>query len=252
MVTPSSDTPSTASAHHQLHRVEQTAANSGHRNRLLERYLKKDFDSLHTHEVLELLLTFIIPRRDTKKSAKLLLKRFGTISGVCNAPREELEQVEGIGKKSAALLRLIGDVIGVCLKERFVKQDVLSRREDVEAYLRMTLGYRSDEYFAALFLDAGNHVIMTEIVAEGTVNQCAIYPRDIIRKALGCRAVSFIIAHNHPGGTTVPSEADWKVTERLFTAGRVLELPLLDHVLICSDKVISLREMSRWPDGRNR
>jgi DNA repair protein RadC len=250
VVAPSSDSPPAESAQSRPQPQRQTTANNGHRSRLLERYLKNGIESLHPHEVLELLLTFTISRRDTKTIAKQLLKRFSTISGVCNAPIDELQRVDGIGSKSTGLLRLIRDVFDICLKERFTRRDILSHRNDVEAYLRMTMGYRSDEYVEALFLDAGNHVITSETIAEGTVNQCAIYPRDIIEKALQYKAASFIIAHNHPGGTAAPSEGDWKVTERLFTAGKVLELPLLDHVIICSDRVVSLREMSRWPDGR--
>jgi DNA repair protein RadC len=227
-----------------------TTHGCGHRSRLLERFTNNGIGALHPHEIIELLLTFTIPRRDTKPIAHALLKRFKTISAVCNAPTDELLQIDGIGKKSAALLQFVRDVLAYCLKERFERGDYITSRQDVEAYLKFMFGYRRDEYVAALFLDAAHHIVQTELVAEGTVNQCALYPRIFIEKALRYGAASMIVAHNHPGGTPLPSENDWQITERLYTAGKLLDLPLLDHILICSEKTVSLVEFPRWPGKR--
>ncbi|HEX2959637.1 MAG TPA: DNA repair protein RadC [Chitinispirillaceae bacterium] len=219
----------------------------GHRKRLLERYQKNGIDALHDHEILELLLTFVLPRKDTKPIARTLLQRYKTIGGVINTPPEELAGVEGLGARSALMFLLVKDLISRCLNEKYQKQDVISHRRDVEEYLRFSFGNRRDEYVAIMFLDNANHIIRTEIIAEGTVNQCAVYPRIVIEKALRSGAASMILAHNHPGGSASASEADWLITERLFTVGKLLEIPLLDHVIICSHKVVSLREQSRWP-----
>lgn len=219
----------------------------GHRARLLNRFVNNGLSALHDHEILELLLTFVIPRKDTKPIARELIQKFKTIGSVINAPADELVKINGIGERTASLFPLIRDIMAHCLKERFEKQEAVSHRRDVEEYLRFYFGLRRDEFVAALFLDNGNHVLRTEIVAEGTVNQCALYPRSVIEKALRCGAASIILAHNHPGGGINPSEADWQITERIFTVGKLLEIPLLDHIIICSQKVVSLREMSRWP-----
>jgi len=233
--------------------VAQSAAkdsgilSEGHRQRLLDRYLKRGIDALHPHEVLELLLTFSIRRKDTKKIAKTLLARFKSISGACNAPIDVLQEIDGMGRSSAALLSLVRDLLSICLKERYKRNDVIVDRSDVESYLRFCFGYRPDEFVAALYLDSANHVIQTEIVAEGTGNQCARFPRIVIERALRCHSAAMIIAHNHPGGTAVPSELDWKVTEKIFAAGRLLDIPLHDHIIICSDKVLGLRDLPRWP-----
>jgi DNA repair protein RadC len=219
----------------------------GHRSRLLHRYTQTGLSSLLPHEILEFFLTYSIPRRDTKSIAHKLLNRYKTISATINAPVEELMSIEGIGLRSAVLFPLIRDIIAYCLRERFEKQEAISHRQDVEEYLRFFFGQRRDEYVATLFLDNSNHVLQTDIVAEGTVNQCAVYPRSIIERALRYGAASVILAHNHPGGGLNPSEADWLITERLFTVGKLLEIPLLDHIIISKDKVISLREFPRWP-----
>lgn len=228
--------------------VTDTAPLHGHRSRLIERYLCSGIDAFHPHEVLELLLTFSIGRKDTKPIAKRLIGRFKTVGAVCNAPADELREVAGIGDRSAALFSLVRDLLGWVLKERYHNTDILTNRNDVESYLRITFGSRRDEYLAALFLDAKNQVLHTEIIAEGTVNQCAVFPRVIFERALRCSAAAVIIAHNHPAGTTTPSEQDWQITNRIFTAGKLLDLPLVDHILICSEKTVSLRDLPRWPE----
>jgi DNA repair protein RadC len=224
-----------------------TSDNSGHRARLRERFLNAGIESLGDYEILELLLSFAIPRKDTKPIAKDLIKRFKSVNGVLNASIDALSEIEGVGTQTAALLSLVKEVGAYCLKERVDKGSVVSQRKQVEEYLRMHLGHRKDEYIAALFLDTGNHVLATEIIAEGTVNQCALYPRIILEKALKYKAAAIIIAHNHPGGSVHPSEPDWQITHRLIELGRLLDLSVLDHLIVSQDTVISLRELPRWP-----
>lgn len=220
---------------------------SGHRARLLERFAQSGIGALADHEILELLLTFAIPRKDTKPVAKALMRRFSSISAVVNAPVHDLLSVDGIGERTAQLFPLLREIMAYCLKERYKHQSIISHRRDIEEYLRFHFGHRRDEYVAALFLDNANHVLSTPIVAEGTVNQCAVYPRTVIELALRSGAASMILAHNHPGGGLNPSEADWQITERLAQAGRLLDIPLLDHIIISRHRVISLRELPRWP-----
>lgn len=228
--------------------MEKSAtANHGHRARLLERFNSGGLSALADYEIVELILTFAIPRRDTKQLAKLLIKRFGSINGLLNTRLEQLEETEGIGRRAASLLVLFRDVMAYCLEEQLENRPVIQHRKDVDNYLRFHLGFKRDEYVAALFLDNGNRVIDTEVVMEGTVNQCAVYPRVIIEKALRHGASAFIIAHNHPGGSTEPSDADWQITERLHQLGRLMDLPLLDHIISVQERVVSLREMPRWP-----
>ncbi len=222
----------------------------GHRFRLRERYLANGIDALHPVEVIELLLTYTIHRKDTKEIARRLIERFKSVNGVCNAPVEELQNINGVGRKSAALLVLVRDLIAYCLRERYERQTIIKHRTDVEAYLRINFGYRNDEYVAALFLDSANRIKQTDIIAEGTVNQCAVFPRTVMEKALRYGAASMIIAHNHPGGTPLPSEQDWELTDRIFSAGKLLCIPLVDHIIICQTKTVSLCEMPRWPGGR--
>jgi DNA repair protein RadC len=219
----------------------------GHRKRLRERFAKNGIGALHLHEIVELMLTYVIPRRDTKPLARELVRRFTSLNALFNAPIEELEKVEGLGGRSAEFFNFIRDVTALCLKEKYQRKSVISHRRDVEEYLRFNFGLLRDEYVAVLFLGNRNQVLETEIIAEGTVNQCAVYPRRIMEQALRYHAASLIIAHNHPGGGLKPSEADWVMTERLFAICSLLEIPLLDHLVISHEEVVSLNDLPRWP-----
>ncbi len=226
------------------------AGHEGHRGRLLARFEQSGISSLADYEIIELILTFVIPRRDTKPIAKELVRKFKTLSGLFHADKSELEQITGIGRRASLLFSLMRDVIAYCLQEKYESRPQVSRSTDVEEYLRFNFGARGDEYVAALYLDSGNNVIATDIVGEGTVNQCAVYPRTIVEKAVRCKAASLILAHNHPGGGVSPSEADWNITLRIAEICRLLEIQLLDHVIVARDKTVSMRDMPRWPVGR--
>jgi DNA repair protein RadC len=219
---------------------------SGHRARLLNRYIKAGVSSLNDYEILELILTFALPRKDTKPLAKALIAKYGTVSATVNAPLDELCGIDGLGQRSAALFTLIKDTMSFCLNENFEKKPMIIHRGDIEEYLRFHYGHRREEFMAAIFLDTAQRVISTKIVAEGTVNKCVIYPRKIIDAALRCGAAFFILAHNHPSGCVYPSEKDWAATERLAEAGKHMDVPLIDHIIISKDQVVSMREFDRW------
>jgi DNA repair protein RadC len=223
------------------------ASAEGHRKRLLERFTANGLGALHVHEIVELILTFAIPRRDTKPIARELVRRYKSLGALLNADPRELVKISGCGARSAALLSLLREISAYSLKEKYERKSIIAHRHDVEEYLRFYFGGRRDEYVAALFLGNRNQILATEIIAEGTVNQCAVYPRAIMEKALRYGAASIILAHNHPGGGLKPSEADWTLTERLFTICKLLEIPLLDHLIILQHMVVSLKELPRWP-----
>src|SRR5664279_2089708 len=118
-------------------------------------------------------------------------------------------------------------------------------RADVRDFCKQYLSPLPIEKVCIIGLDNGNNIIGYEAF-EGATNQCVVYPSVVFRFLLSTAASSFIIAHNHPGGNTNPSEADWKITERLQNAGKMLEIPLLDHLIITENDSVSLREHSRW------
>ncbi len=214
----------------------------GHRQRLRERFLKAYTDGMHDYEVLELLLTFSIPRKDVKPIAKNLIARFGSLSGVLDATPEKLQTVEDVGPASFTHIKLVKEVCGLYLAGRMEKKDLLTSPDRVANFARMKLAGLPHEAFMAIFLSTQNEMIGHEVVNEGTVDQVSFYPRRIVEKALACHAAGLIIVHNHPSGYTDPSEEDKRLTRSLKDAAHLLDIRLLDHLIVGRNGYFSFLE----------
>jgi len=214
----------------------------GHRQRLRQRFAANGFDGFHDYEVLELLLTYAIPRVDVKPIAKRLLHVFGTLAGVFDAPVTELTAVEGIGEKGAVFLSLIRQVEMRYLASDVQGRSVFDRPEKVKAHLRLLVQGRGMECFGAVFSDQQHRHIATQILFEGTVDRTAVYPRNVIKRALELDAKGLILFHNHPGGAERASAEDRQLTRRMQEACAPLDIRLLDHFLIAGKSVLSFRE----------
>ncbi|MFH1714989.1 MAG: DNA repair protein RadC [Elusimicrobiota bacterium] len=216
--------------------------NIGHRKRIKEKYLKKGIAGWHDYEVLELLLTYAIPQKDTKPIAKRLLSKFKTFDSVLTADIKELQKVTGIAEHSAILLKLFKDIAEKFLEKRIIDVDILSSPNNVYDYLKIIMKGKKNEEFFVLFLDSKNHVIASEQLQTGTVNESVIYPRNIVERALLNHAVSVIIAHNHPSGLTEPSADDMKATEAVKQALKTVDISLIDHIIVGAGSYYSFME----------
>jgi len=215
----------------------------GHRERLRQRFTASGFDGFHDYEVLELLLTYAIPRADVKPVAKRLLRAFGTLAGVFDAPMAELMQVEGVGEKAAVFLTLVRNVEMRYLASDLPGKSVFDRPDKVKAHLRLLVQGRGMECFGAIFTDQQHRHVATQIMFEGTVDRTAVYPRNLIKRALELDAKGLILFHNHPGGTPRPSREDQQLTRLIEQSGQPLEIRVLDHFLIAGKQVLSFKEM---------
>ncbi len=216
----------------------------GHRQRLRARFLKGGAAALQDYELLELLLTYALPRQDTKPLAKELIKSFGSFTQILDAPPEKLQEVGGIGEASGALIRLVK-----ACAEYYLKEDLLQRRKIPSLavlvdYCRTAMGGLPDEQFRVLFLNSQNEIIAEEIVQEGTVNQTVVYPRKVLELALKHKAAGLILVHNHPSGSLTPSAADRELTKALIQACRGLNLTVHDHLIISRQGYFSLAEQN--------
>ncbi|MEK7314512.1 MAG: DNA repair protein RadC, partial [Deltaproteobacteria bacterium] len=181
---------------------------AGHRKRLKDRFLKSGLEGFHDYEIVELLLTYAIPRRDVKPLAKKLITRFGGLKGIFDAASTELAVIEGVGDNAAILVNLIKAVSAEYLKERALKKDVVRSSKDVLDYLKVTLSGEKLEKFLAIYLNAKNEILSVETLQEGTIDQTAVYPRKAMERALRHNAKSVIFVHNHPSGDATPSKSD--------------------------------------------
>jgi DNA repair protein RadC len=211
--------------------VDAPAANEGHRARLRERFLTAPA-ALPGYELLELLLTFSLGRRDVKPIAKRLIGRFGSLGGVLDASPHEIAAVEGAGPASAVLIRVVKELGSAAMAEGLRKKPFLSSPKAVADYARARIGGLPHEAFMVIFLNVQNEVLGSEVVNEGTVDQVAVYPRRILQAALARHAAGVILAHNHPSGYTDPSDEDKRLTETLKGTARALDIRVLDHLVV--------------------
>lgn len=214
----------------------------GHRGRLRERFERARADQFHPYEVMELLLTFSIPRRDVKPIAKHLLTRFGGIGGILDASSPELMSIPGVGRTTAALLRLVKEIGELYLRDRLKHRDALTSPRRVADYCAMRLSGLPHEAFMTLFLNVRNEILDARVINEGTIDQVAVYPRRIVEAAIAARASGLILVHNHPSGHTDPSEEDKRLTHVIRDAARPLDLRVLDHVIVGKGGYFSFSE----------
>ncbi len=216
----------------------------GHRERLRKRYIKSGLEGFNDYEVLELLLTYSIARKDVKPIAKELIEKFGTIDEIAKSDVKSLLEVDGIGEGSAVFLKLIGDIALTLYREKIEDKDILTikSKNSLLSYLRGEIGYSPREEFKILFLDSSNKLIASETLFYGTIDKSAIYPREIVERVIKNRAKSVIFAHNHPSGSISPSKKDIELTQYMYDSLKLLEIRLLDHIIITKNSYFSFLE----------
>jgi len=204
----------------------------GHRERLRERFQKAGTEGLHDYELLELLLTYAIPRKDVKPVAKDLIKRFGGLSGVLDAGHKELEEAPDLGPASATLIRLVKGLCCCYLAERMQRRDALCSPQAVMDFARLKLAGLPHEAFMVIYLNTKNEVLDHEIIHEGTVDHAVVYPRRVVESALARHASGLILIHNHPSGHPEPSMEDRRLTRAIADAARTVDIRVLDHIVV--------------------
>lgn len=216
-------------------------AGAGHRARLRERLLTGGAEALADYEVLEYLLYAAMRQGDTKPAAKALLKRFGTLSAVLNADPAALQQVDGIGETSAAALKSVAIAARRMARSEVADKPVLGSWQSLLDYLAIDMAHLTVERVRVLYLDTRNRLIDDHHVGDGSIDEAAIHPREVIRRAMDVGASALILVHNHPSGSPEPSRADIQITQRIAEAGRLLGVTVHDHVIIGREGHVSLR-----------
>ena len=214
----------------------------GHRNRLKNRFLEEGLDDFVDHQILELLLFYAIPRRDTNELAHSLINKYGSLSGVLEADPKDLSKTPGLGENSAILLALIPSLARVYLKDRWGTRPALNSTAKAGEYVLTLCAGRTYEVFYVICLDAQHNVIYPALVHEGTIDQAPVYPRIIVETALRHKAHSVILAHNHPGGSPSPSPQDIEVTKRIQIALEQISISVLDHIIAAGEQYASCAE----------
>lgn len=223
---------------------EETAAahaGTGHRARLRQRLLTGGAEALADYEVLEYLLFAANPRGDTKPLARALLDRFGSLPAVLNAEPGALRQVKGMGETGAAMLKAVAVATRRMARGAVERKPVLGSWQALLDYLTIDMAHLTVERVRVLYLDARNRLIVDHHVGDGSIDEAAIHPREVVKKALDVGASAMILVHNHPSGNPEPSRADIRITQRIAEAGRLLGIVVHDHVIVGREGHASLK-----------
>lgn len=214
---------------------------TGHRSRLRARLLDGGAEALADYEVLEYLLFAAIKQGDTKPVAKALIDRFGSLAGVLNADAKALQSVKGVGETSAAALKSVAIAARRMARGEINQKPVLGSWQALLDYLTIDMAHLTVERVRVLYLNTQNKLILDHHVGDGSIDEAAIHPREVIRRGLDIGATALILVHNHPSGNPEPSRADIHITNRIAEAGRLLGIVVHDHVIIGRDGHVSLR-----------
>lgn len=216
---------------------------AGHRARLRRRLLEQGGDALEDHELVEYLLALAIPRRDTKPLAKRLLREFGGLERLLSAPPPALLAVPGMGETAAAALKAAQAASLRLLRRRTDSAPVLAGWQALMDYLHADMAHLGHERVRVLHLDTKNRLIRDEAIAEGSIDQAAVYVREVIARAVQVGSASLILVHNHPSGDPAPSRQDIALTREIAEAARPLGITVHDHVIIGTTGHASLRAL---------
>ena len=214
----------------------------GHRARLRSRLLD-DAEGLADYELVEYLLALAVPRRDTKPLAKALLREFGSLAQRFGISADELRRVDGLGDTGIAALKIVQAASLRLLKGEFRDKPLLSSWDALLDWLRADMGPIDVERVRVLYLNSRNMLIRDELASEGSIDQSAIYVREVIKRALELGASALILVHNHPSGSPEPSRQDIAITKDIAEAAAKLGITLHDHIVIGGSDYRSFRAM---------
>lgn len=212
----------------------------GHRKRLKARFIKSGLDDFEPHNVLELVLFYGVPRKDTNPIAHRLINRFGSLSAVLDAKPEELMKVDGITENTAVLISMLPAIARKYLEDKVEVVNSVEGFSDVGAYLMPKFVGRTFETVMLASLDNKNRIISCTIVAEGENDKANVSKRKVMEEAMRVGATRVILAHNHPRGFAMPSNEDIFLTEEIYSLLKSVGIDLVDHLIFAEDDFVSL------------
>lgn len=216
---------------------------AGHRARLRKRLIENGGDTLLDHEVVEYLLATAIPRIDTKPLAKRLLAEFGGIGGLFSADAEALKRVEGVGEGAVGAIRIAHTAAMRLLRTEVAERPVLGSWQALLDYLRADMAHIAVERVRVLHLNSRNILIRDELMSEGSIDEAAIYVREVVKRAIDLGSAAIILVHNHPSGDPSPSRQDIAMTRDIADAGKKLGIAVHDHIIIGAQGHSSMRAL---------
>ena len=197
-----------------------------------EKLLERGASVLTDAELLAIFLRIGVTGKSAVELARELLQRFGSVAAVVAAPKEEFCSLHGMGEAKYVQLQATVELARRALASAMAEQPMLDKPDIVRDYLRLSLAHERVEVFVALWLDVAHKLIEMQVLFRGTLTQTSVYPREVVRAALAKNAAAVVFAHNHPSGSTAPSQADRALTTRLKDALALIDVMVLDHCIV--------------------
>lgn len=220
--------------------MKKNGLHDGHRLRMKERFRNSSIDDFADHEIIELLLFFGIPFANTNEIAHRLLNKFGSISGIFDASYYELIKVKGISEHTATLIKLIPELSRKYSEDKLRDKKVYpDARACFETVLTHYIGTVSEHVEVFLFDHAG-HLIDHTTLQEGTLSEGSLNPEVLGEIIFSANAASFLLAHNHPSGTLIPSDEDLSVTREIYRLFKSLNKYMMGHILVCDNNCMDI------------
>ena len=215
---------------------------TGHRKRTKDEFLTNGISGMPDHRALELLLFYAIPQGDVNPLAHRLIDHFGSLAGVFNAGPEQLMAVDGVGRSTAALIRLVPEVAARYYQVNGSFDGQLVSAKQFELLLLPLFFGQRNELAYLVCMDGSNRHIVTKKLGEGVADTVQITARKVLEAALACNATRVALAHNHVSGVALWSDADLDTTLRLQRVLREAGIELMDHFIIANDDMVSMAD----------
>lgn len=222
---------------------------AGHRERLKKTILSTDImDKIPDVKLLEMLLFYGIPQKDTAPIAHELIKTFGSFSGVLEADIDALVKIKGITRNAASLIKLMKPVCREYILSKYDSKETLKSYDDIGDYILTRYFGVSRENFSLLCLNRLGKIIAFDVLMRGSIDSVGVSTRTVVEQVIKHDAVAVVIAHNHPGGIAVPSAQDIKVTKELASILSSLSVNLIDHIIVADDDYISMAQSDEFKE----
>lgn len=217
-----------------------------HRARLRETFRKAGIDGMPDHNILELLLFYSIPRKDTNELAHKLIAEFGSLSRVFDATYEQLLDVEGVGESSALLISMLPGICRRYVEGKMQGKINLADPADAQNYLKDKFYGCKTEVFYLLCLDSTGNLINCSKLGEGTSGTVLVDKRNAMQIAFRNDADKVILAHNHPKGIAAPSKKDLELTREFSSVFSSVGIRVVDHIIVADNDTLSLASVEKF------
>ena len=229
---------------------KQINPHEGHRDRMRTRYRASGLDAFAEHEVLEMLLYYCYPRGDTNKRAHKMLAEFGSLHNLLEADVETLMERLKCSENIAVMLNLIPALANRYFRSKWSNRGLIINSEHVagEYVIDLFVGHTVERFYV-LCLDSKRRLTNVNLISKGTVDEAAVYTREVVRVAIQDKVTGIILAHNHPGGSLHPSQADMEITRLIVDGLRFIGVAVLDHIIVAGDTYYSFAARGQFVKG---